>query len=498
MPPVNTYRLVLCTLLWLWLLPALQAQMASVVPDTVVAGAAYPASPSIDSMAADMFFHVRTIHIKGNRKTQENIILREIPFREGDDYRLPDLVKKFEDARRQLMNTALFHEVSVYLKSFYGYDVEIGIEVKERWYLFPVPYFKWVDRNLNQWLVENKASLDRVNYGLKLLYSNSTGRNDKLKLYLINGYTKEISFSYDRPYIDNRMKWGLTLGFAYGKNREVNYNTIDNKQVFIKDENNFMRTYTRAVAILNYRRAIRTRHSFGVSWYKETLRDTIAKLNPEYFSAGKHTISFPDFFYNMYYFDVDYNPYPLRGYTAEINVNKRGLNKEANVWSLTAKGAAYRQLGSKYYFSLKAAGTVKAPFKQPYINQRLLGYGDITMQGYEYYVIDGVAGGYMKASLSRELLNFQVRLPNIKKKKTEETEALAPNRIPVRVYGKIYGNAGYVHNPLPGQNFLSNTMLWSGGIGIDVITFYDFVVKFEWSFNQLGQNGLYLQRKSYY
>src|SRR4029078_9432795 len=140
-----------------------------------------------------------------------------------EKYILQDLVNKFEIARKQLMNTTLFHEVVVALKSFEGYNVEVLVQVKERWYIFPVPYFKPVDRNLNQWIVEQKASFTRVNYGAKILYNNATGHNDKLRLYFISGYTKQFSFSYDRLYIDNKLKWGLSVGFAIGKNREVNY-----------------------------------------------------------------------------------------------------------------------------------------------------------------------------------------------------------------------------------------------------------------------------------
>lgn len=51
---------------------------------------------------------IRTIHVVGNRKTKESIILRELPFRSGESYLLQDLVKKFEDGRRQLMNTSLY------------------------------------------------------------------------------------------------------------------------------------------------------------------------------------------------------------------------------------------------------------------------------------------------------------------------------------------------------------------------------------------------------
>ena len=109
------------------------------------------------------------------------------------------------------------------------------------------------------------------------------------------------------------------------------------------------------------------------------------------------------------------------------------------------------------------------------------------MQGYEYYVIDGVAGGYLKGTLTRQLLGLNIRMPGKKAN---------PLKIPIKIYGKIYGNTGYVHNPQSGENLLTNKMLYSGGFGIDIFTIYDFTFKMEWSFNQLGQNGLFLHNKS--
>ena len=442
-----------------------------------------------DSTApANSSFIVGEIIINGNKKTKAFIILREIPFKQGDEYPLPALVNKFEDARRQLMNTSLFNEVMVAAKNFEGNKVNIIVDVKERWYLFPLPYFKPVDRNLNQWLVEQKGSLSRVNYGAKLLYNNATGRNDKLRFYFIGGYTKQLSLSYDRLYIDKKLKWGLNTGFAVGKNREVNYNTISDKQVFIKDENNYLRNFANANIELTYRRAIKTRHRIGIRYTMEEVGDTIIALNPSYFKGGKKRVQFPGIHYNVSYVDLDYNPYPTKGYAAEVNIGKSGFNKYINVWNLTVKGSGSWHLLPKTFLNLNVYGSIKLPFKQPYFTQRFLGYGDTFMQGYEYYVIDGVAGGYLKTTLTRELLNFRIRVP-AKKGKT-------PTKIPVRIFGKTYGNTGYVHNPQPGENILSNKMLYSGGFGIDILTFYDVTFKFEYSFNQLGQNGLFLHRKS--
>src|SRR4030095_9268954 len=90
---------------------------------------------SLKQAVRENIFTVRQIAISGNTKTKESVILRELPFKPGDTYALSELVKKFEIARKQLLNTALFHEVIVALKSFEGNNVDILVAVKERWYL---------------------------------------------------------------------------------------------------------------------------------------------------------------------------------------------------------------------------------------------------------------------------------------------------------------------------------------------------------------------------
>jgi hypothetical protein len=190
----------------------------------------------------------------------------------------------------------------------------------------------------------------------------------------------------------------------------------------------------------------------------------------------------------MSYFDVDYIPYPLTGYLGEFHFVKRGFNKMIDMWQVVAKIGGGWKVGKNLYFGTRLSSTLKLPFKQPFINQRLLGYSDFFMQGYEYYVIDGVAGGYIKATLTKQLFNFNIHYRTKKGGRLE--------RIPFRIFAKTYTNLGYVHNPEPGINQLNNRWLYSGGLGIDVITIYDFSLRFEWSFNHLGQNGLYLHRKT--
>ena len=103
-------------------------------------------------------------------------------------------------------------------------------------------------------------------------------------------------------------------------------------------------------------------------------------------------------------------------------------------------------------------------------------------------MIDGVAGGYIKPTLTRELFFFKIKLPQGRYNRVEH--------LPIRIFGKVYGNAGYVYNPQPGNNYLSNTLLFSGGAGIDILSLSDFTIKLEWTMNRSGQNGLFLHNKS--
>jgi outer membrane protein assembly factor BamA len=203
---------------------------------------------------------------------------------------------------------------------------------------------------------------------------------------------------------------------------------VNDKQVFMKDPDNYIRRFLNANFSVSYRPALNTRHTFGIGYSSEEVNDTIVALNPAYFKEGRHRIGYPSIYYNMSWLNLDYIPYPTKGYAAQVTVSKNGLNSTINLWQLHVKGLANWHLSPKAYFHVNVYGGLKLPFEQPYFNRRFLGYGDSYIQGYEYNVIDGVAGGYCKATISRELLNFRVRMP-----KTKKRELMA---VPFRVLAK--------------------------------------------------------------
>ena len=436
--------------------------------------------------ASNSSFVIGNIIIEGNKKTKPFIITRELPFREGDSVNLAQLVDGFEVARSQLMNTTLFVDVIVALKSFRGYEVDILIDVKERWYIFPVPYVKPVDRNLAEW-VKQGFGVDRLNYGFKFTYNNFTGRNDKLRIWLITGYTKQIQFLYEQPYADKSLKHGYKVGFSYGFNKEVNYATINNEQQFVDTlDGGVNRWY--AHVDYTYRPGLRTFNAFRFAMVQQDVDTQVIVMNPHYYGEQKKTrVTYPEFSYILSYFKVDYIPYPTKGWMAEVAFLKRGLAKNMNLWQLTTKFTRSWPVMKKTYFSTQDYGVIKLPFKQPFLNQRLFGYSDVYLRGLENYVIDGVAAFLTRNTFRREIIRFDV--PTFLNSRSH-------SKIPFRFYAKLFGDMGYSHNPNPGDNSLTDRMLYTWGGGIDVVSFYDFVFRFEYSFNQLGQNGLFLHIKN--
>ena len=129
-------------------------------------------------------FTIADVVITGNKKTKGYIIIRETTFKKGDNISAADLAKKLIESKQLIYNTGLFVDDSVYISQRKGNTVFINIDVKERWYFFPLPYFVLVDRNFNQWWVQENRSLERVNYGIKFTQNNFSGQDDNLNIWL--------------------------------------------------------------------------------------------------------------------------------------------------------------------------------------------------------------------------------------------------------------------------------------------------------------------------
>lgn len=427
---------------------------------------------------------VSNIFITGNKKTKNYIIERELTFKQGQIMVLTELEKRMEESTNNLKSAALFVETNVFVSERHQDKLTVTVAVRERWYFFPLPYFKLIDRNFNEWWVEHNRSLERVNYGLKLLYYNASGRRDNLAVNVISGYSPQIMLRYDQPYADKKLQHGFGVNLLYAKQKEIAYTTVANKLVSYKG-NDFLKETFRFDLNYYYRPAIKSLHNFRISYVNENLSDTLSVLNPN-FSNGVSRLFFPEISYRFNYVDVDYKPYPNKGWLAELQLLKRGLNSEMNLWQFTGKAAYTMPIFYKSYLHLQAAGILNLPFDQPYYNTQLFGK-EYYLRGQEYFVVDGYAGLIGRATARKEVLSFVINNP-IKIRSLE--------KIPFRFMLKAYGDLGYAFSENNYNNsMLNNTLLKTWGAGVDIITLYDIVLRIEYSFNQFKNQGLFLHSK---
>ena len=429
---------------------------------------------------------VGSITVKGNKKTRTYIVLRELSFHVGDTLSLSDLAKGFRAAHDRLINTHLFNEVTIYLKGFRGYLADVDIEVRERWYIFPLPYFKPVDRNFTAW-AQRDYSLSRVNYGGKFTHYNFTGRNDQLTAWLITGYTRQFELYYNQPYADNALKHGFGFGLNAALLKEVDVLTVKNSQAFINSDSipyaaKYLSKQFSVSARYFYRPRLKVRHTVNLSLVSTSVDSAVTVRNPYYFSKNRQSVVYPELIYTFNYTDVDYVSYPLDGIIFETSLTRRGINAGMNLWQLTTRLTRSWPLARKWWFGIQNINALKLPLSQPFYNQSLIGYGDLYLRGLDRYVIDGTAGAVLKNTLYRQLVNFDIPL----------VRGSAHDHIPFRIYATAYSDYGYAYNRDFKGNSLVNRMLYTAGFGIDIVTFYDLSFKFDYSFNQLGQNGLFL------
>lgn len=441
-----------------------------------------------NGLIADSFrvVHINSIVIVGNKHTKRYIIARELHYKEGDSILKKDLDTELEVERQHIYNTALFVEVKVLPRFLTAGTCDLIVTVKERWYILPIPKFQLVDRSFNEWVHKYHASLERVNYGINFVHNNLTGRKDKLKLSLITGYSQNISGSYSPSYSNKKLTTGYSVGAGYSQMREIPYFTnYQNQSLFLKGDK-FVSSSWYAAAAYTIRKAIKKKETFRFRLTHLNISDSITNfLNPAYYNTPKSNRLIIDLSYQLNYDDVDNILYPLTGWSGKLALLKRGIGISGGINMFSMQGAFdhYLSFGHKWFSGFHVQAELKLPLEQPYLNQRAFGYEENYIRGLELYVVDGVVDALAKINLKRLLFHFT--LPGLKRSSTY-------NRIPFTIYAKTFADLGYVYNKVNYAAKLNNKLLYTGGFGLDVVTLYDLHLRLEYSFNQLGENGLFL------
>ena len=448
-----------------------------------------------DSVSSDSirYYQIGKVIVVGNDKTKTKIITREMSVETGDVYEINELRLILEADRKKIMNTRLFNSVKITILPPYGNITDLLIEVSERWYTFPVPIFSLADRNFNDWLQNQGGDLGRLSYGLKLYQNNTRGRNESLRLDAQFGFTQRFALSYRIPYIDKRQRHGLNFAAQYAQNKNVAYRTVDHVARFL-DSDNVLLTRRFINVGYTFRNSFFVRHEVNFSYNSNDIADTLRMESPFYFNDSSQKQKYFSLTYQFIIDRRDLFAYPLNGHYFQAVIRKEGLGiyNDLDRTELILRYTNYTSLGKDFYLSNYSAAYLSAPEDQPYSALSGLGYNADYVRGYELYLIEGQHLLLNRTTFKKKIFDTEFFLGFLPFEQFR--------RIPISLYLKTYFDMGYARNYSfyedEGVNtMLSNKYIFGTGLGVDFVTFYDAVLRLEYSFNREGESGFFLNFK---
>ena len=436
------------------------------------------------------------ISLEGNRITKSNIIYREIIIKEGDTLSNTLFKNRLEQSRLNLLNTSLFNFVSIDTTIDISGVTNLNFRMIERWYLFPFPIFEIADRNFNTWI--DHRDWRRVNYGGFIKWSNLRGRMEVLNLLIRFGYDERYRLTYDMPYINAKQTFGLTFVASVNQNHEVSYKTQNNKQVFYRGEKYMLRNSLVSTA-LNYRPSIFKYYSAIIGYNRFDYDPKLPELNSAYAPVNADQLNL---IFGTLYFRNDHRdskPYPLKGYYADASITSQfgsyNNHQKYNNGYLYSNLSIYNPIKPRWSWSAGTSIRIAQYAKAPYFLNQGLGFRRDYVRGYEYYVIDG--GNYF---LTRANLKYNLLKPHTQYLRMTGTEKF--DKFHYAAYLNIFTDLGEVFSPVPNEQqttLLTNTtkplnytLLRGVGIGFDLVTYYDKVLRVEYTVNHYGQSGVFI------
>lgn len=449
------------------------------------------------TLGQSLKYTLSEIEIRGNERTRAEIILRELPFESGDQFTWEEWLTRAKGAQSQLNNLNLFQHVEVRIEKSTGikYAVQAAVILIEKWYVWPIPYIEFADRNFTQWQ-DFDFDPGRTNYGLYVFWYNLAGRNQTLKLSLGTGYTRVNGFEFRSPPAGNFRNWGWSMSAHHRSNQEIWYNTRQDKLQFLRSDNREMFQRREYLLQVQYRKAAFNRH--GLSIFYHDLRCDSIVLQTHYnpaFLGGKTQLIRNGMAYRFTHESRDNKFYPLSGKYLDAQVSLSYLSTQNALAEIQYQGSLQQELnrGSGWYAAAYHLGRIRfhsGDQAVPFWLNRNVGY-EYQLRGYERYVVDGETLLMGKLSLRKSLLqrkNVSNKVPIIRKVR-------GFNHIPLGMYAGIYCDAAWAGSRSPDtslDNQLPQSLLIGAGIGVDFHTYTDKVLRLELSRNRIGEIGLFV------
>jgi outer membrane protein assembly factor BamA len=312
---------------------------------------------------------VLAIVIIGNHTTDDNVIRRELLFKEGD------IITETEvrESQERLLNLYLFNRVEIYTIPQEQDGVLLVIEVTERLYFYPVPILNIQERDWDKW-----------SYGLGVIHYNFRGQNERVWAGMWFGYRPGFGFSYTDQWAGDSLH--LTTGFRLSKV------TFDHRTL------NFEERHILAEATVGKWWNFYFKTDLTLSFDRISVNDEFSPL----LKSGQSTEYLLGVLFSVRHDTRDIYTYPQNGWFNRLFLFKNGIFQEFNnYYRVSADTRRYVSFGPV---------TFAGRWYQSYL------FGDIPVYRYTYIGFDERIRGHFSEVREGKHINvagLAIRFPII-------------------------------------------------------------------------------------
>jgi outer membrane protein assembly factor BamA len=437
-------------------------------------GNAQSINAKIDSLS------IRTITICGNHRTQNRIILKELPVTENSMIALSDTARIKAICKTNLIKTSLFNFVDIAWGRTDSLHIDLIIALQERWYIIPRLKIKTEEENINAWA-------EHMNFGhlsalLSVTDENFRGAREQLTIMGSLGFNQSIGLKYLRPSIFGITTLGGGVEIQYTSNKEATSGLFDYKPRYYISPSEPLISNVQATAMIYFRPSLPIDELLAVTYSHTQFNDTLQWINRSYYpekSTELLKIS------SKLKFDFrDNKAYPLKGSYYDLILEKVfDLAPSVNpidYGALTVNGRWFGKLGTKSFFAL--GGTLSASSSGDYLYPFgiRIGQSGLEIRSFEQVQIPVTA-----LAIGRTTLKYQLLKKDKQKIRFLDDPKFA--LIHYAIYATLFADGAYAdYQRAPNYEqslFLKNHWLSSVGCGLDFSTYYDLVIRTEYSYN---------------
>lgn len=438
----------------------------------------------------------------GNKKTDVDFILREIQLKENNTYCPKDLKERMRKSHVYLYNMTLFHSVDLSAMPITEDEMVVFVEVKERGFLYLFPSVSVGRYNFGYWYRRLGASPSFLNYSLYTRHINVTGRGDRVDFLVRAGAIQLADLSYNRSYLGPQKKINIKGGVVLATTKWVPYSTQNHRPIYLFGNREGLLQDRHFSLEMGYRPYWKTRHAIGVVHSNASIAEAVYARNPYFFQNRKKNWRSLAFFYTVNVDTRNNLRFPLTGQYTLLSLRRTGVGLWNNkgLWSGSFAFFKYLRLHERVFFRYEMLNYYAYPKYTGY-------YLRVNLNAIRRYFLRGYSGSLLEGqafSLARTELKFFVgslRLPRYKRLPLyEKVKKYTDDPITFRLYPYVFIDSAWVMsyptNRLPiaadavHRQPLNDTLLYTLGVGLDAVTFYDITGSVFYTWNRQQKYGI--------